>query len=293
MTPRVYLNGRLVPAGRAAISIDDHGFLYGDGAYETLRAYGGKPSFLMDHLRRLESSLSGLRLSRPPSQIMLRQAVVKVIDSNRLSDAVVRITVTRGPGPRGLDPRLCPEPTVLITAAPVPILPPAVYSAGVTVALATVRRNDPAATPPAIKSISCLNGVLAKMQANDLKAFEALMLSADGALTEGTVTNFFLVKGRTLSTPRLDGSLLAGVTRGAVIRLARRAGYRIQERRLAPRDLRAADEMFLTSTVMEIVPVSRVIFQSPRRNTVRVGDGRPGFVTRDLMARYRAAVRPR
>lgn len=285
---KVFLNGRIVPAARAAIPIDDHGFLYGDGVYETVRVYRGRAFLLNEHLRRLDRSLKGLRLRPPMALAAIGRAVVKTVAANRLAEAVVRVTLTRGPGPRGLDPALCRRPTLLITAVPVRMPPPALYRAGVTAAVVSIRRNSPAALPPQIKSISCLNGVLAKMEASRRGAFEAILLAEDGGIAEGTVSNIFAVRGREVSTPRLDGKLLPGVTRDLVLKLARQAGLRVRERRLTPADLLSSDEAFLTSSVMEILPITRLV---TARGRSRIGLGEAGPVAADLLGRYREFTR--
>jgi len=282
---KVYLNGKMIPESRASIRVDDRGFLSGDGVYETLRVYEGRLFRLDAHLKRLARSLRGLRLTPPFSLPALGRAAQRTVASNRLGDGVVRITITRGPGPRGLDPRPCRTPTVLITAVPLAAPPAEVFDRGITAAVVNVTRNSASAVRPDLKSISCLNGILAKMAATDAGAFEGILLTADGAVAEGTVTNVFVVKKRALLTPALDGNLLPGVTRNVVLGLARRAGLTVRETRLTPADLAGADELFLTSSVMEILPVGRLVLaRSGRRRTARLP---VGPITRDLAHRYR------
>lgn len=292
----VFFNGKWIPEKKAVVPITDHGFLYGDGVYETLRVYNGKPFLLGDHLRRLNHSMLGVRLSPPMSLVQLGYAVQKTIELNKHKEAVVRITITRGPGEYGFDPSLCSSPTVVISSRPLKPYPAEYYKKGILAAVVSVRRNSPDALPPWIKSTSCLNGILAKMESLDLAAQEALMLGPDKNLTEGTVSNVFLTRKNCVMTPRLDDGLLAGVTRDWVCRLVREGGYELQQKRLGLPDLASADEVFLTSTIMEIMPVSRLVFNvSGHKKQMRLGpysktSGWIGPVAVDLMRRFRASI---
>jgi len=293
---QVFLNGKLVPEKKATVSIQDHGFLYGDGVYETIRVYGGRPFLLHEHLRRLNNSMRGIRLTPPLSLIDIGHAVQKTILANRHKEAVIRLTVTRGPGAYGFDPALCDRPTLVITSTPFKPYPREYYRKGILVAVVSIQRNSPAALPPDVKSTSCLNGILAKMESLDLAAQEGLFLTEEGTLCEGTVSNVFLVKGDELLTPRLEGTLLPGVTREWVCMLARSSGIKVQETRISVSALIAADEIFLTNTTMEIMPVSRVVLNhTPRRKVFRTGpyaegSGHVGPMTFELMARFRQSV---
>jgi branched-chain amino acid aminotransferase len=288
----VYLNGKFIPESKAVIPITDHGFLYGDGVYETIRVYKGKPFLLSRHLLRLNDSLRGIHLLPPISLIQLGMIVQKTIDANKHKDAAVRIIITRGPGPHGFDPTRCLKPTVLITSTPRSPHESDVYKKGIIAAVVSVRRNNSQALPPSIKSTSCLNGILAKIEATQLGAQEGLMLRDDLAISEGTVSNVFIVKKHTILTPELDGFLLPGVTREWVCQLAREAWYKVEEKRLILKDLVHADEVFLTSTLMEIVPVKRLIFNhNGEQQQLRLGpysrtSGHVGPVTLDLMNRF-------
>jgi branched-chain amino acid aminotransferase len=283
------VNGNLVPEKKAVVSIHDHGFLYGDGVYETMRVYGGQVFRLDEHLRRLRHSAGGIGLRPPMSYQSIGGAVRSTVRANRLNEAVVRLTLTRGPGLYGFDPRLCPAPTLVIVARPFVPYPAHYHSRGVTAAVVGVRRNSPLSLPPHVKSTSCLNGILAKVQSLRLGAKEGIMLTLDGFFAEGTVSNVFLVKNKVLSTPLLEGHLLAGVTRDWVCRLARKAGYTVQEKKLPLSAAVSADEMFLTNTTWEVLPVKRLVIadQPGRVRKVEMG---PGPVTRDLLARFRESI---
>jgi branched-chain amino acid aminotransferase len=292
----VFLNGKWVPEKKATISISDHGFLYGDGVYETIRVYNGKPFLLSEHLRRLNNSMLGIRLSTPMSLMQIGFAIRKTIEMNKHKEAVVRLTITRGLGEYGFDPATCTKPTIVITSKPVAPYPATFYKKGILAAVVSVRRNAPEALSPSIKSTSCLNGILAKIESLDLAAQEGIMLGSDRCLTEGSVSNVFLVKQNHVMTPRLDDGLLAGVTRDWVCRLVKDAGYVLQEKKLGVSDLASADEIFLTSTIMEIMPVSRVVLNyDQHRRQFRLGpyaktSGTVGPVVLDLMHRFRESI---
>jgi len=274
---KVFLNGRILPASRARVSVFDHGFLYGDGIYETVRVYNGQVFHWPDHYKRLKASARRIALLCPWSAAYLDRAIRQTVQANHKEEASVRITVARGPGALGLDPRLSPRPTLAMMLHPERPLEK-LQRDGVSIMIPRVRRNHPACLDPQIKSNNSLNTILARMEADKAGAFEAVLLNLDGYLTEGTTTNIFLVKGRKIHTPALSCGLLEGVTRAEVIRLARRAGFKVTEGRFTPRDLRRADEIFLTSTTLEIAPVVRVLQQWRKH---------PGPVTRSLqMAWY-------
>ncbi len=288
---RIYINGKIVPERRAVLPVHDHGFLYGDGVYETLRVYRGKIFQTAGHLKRLKHSADGIRLRLPLSLKGIGEAMAKTVRANKLKEAVVRLTVSRGTGAYSFDPRPCKHPTLVIVAFPFTPYPPSYHRDGITAGLVSIRRNSPLSLPPHVKSTSCMNGILAKMESIDLGATEGIMLTREGFVAEGTVSNVFIVKRRKLMTPKLEGTLLAGVTRDYVCRLARRAGYRVSETKISGAALLSADEVFLTNTTMEVLPIARIVSNiGPRRRAV--GIGRPGPVTRDLMHRFTASLQP-
>ncbi len=261
----VFLNGRYFPEEKAHISVSDHGFLYGDGLYDTLRVRRGKPVFLREHLARFASALRQLHFSIPFHASQLSAIIASLIQKNKLSEASVRITVTRGAGSPGLDPRLCAKPTVLVTARSFFGYPVELVRGGLTLAVVGVQRNTPRSTPPGVKSISCLNGVLAKIESLKMGADEALLLTERGHIAEGSVSNVFIVKNGVLYTPRLDGNQLPGVTRALVCRLARRLKIPLREQALKPAVLFSADEVFLTNALMNVMRVKTVLWKDGSR----------------------------
>lgn len=272
----VFLNGRFLHESRAHLSVFDHGFLYGDGVYETVRVYNGRVFRWPDHIRRLRRSCRWLSLACPWSSSMLERAIGALVRKNLRDSASVRITVSRGPGPLGFDPALCPTPTLAMMLHPDrPV--ERLQAQGVTIAIPSVRRSHPDTLDPAIKSNNTLNLILAKMEAKRRRAFEAVLLNLDGHLTEGTTSNLFFAKGKRLFTPALSCGLLEGVTRAVVIRLARRLGIPVREGRYTLADLRRADEIFLTSTTLEIVPVTSVV-TPPRPHAVAVTSPRRSLI---------------
>ena len=283
---KAWLNKGLCEESRARVSVFDHGFLYGDGIYETLSVHDGKPIFLAEHLTRLRNSCWRIHLRLPWTAPWLARAVRRTLSANKKPDSVLRIQVSRGPGPLGFDTKGCGSPTLVIFQRPFPIYPPAFFEQGVKAAIVRTRRNHPLCLPPEAKSTNCLNGILAKEEAVRLGAFEGILLNLSGFVTEGTVSNVFAVRRGRLWTPSLDCGLLAGVTRGLIIRLARRAGLPVREGRITASDLARSDEIFLTNSLFGVMPVTRLRIPAARR----VGDGRVGPVTRLLVGCYRQAM---
>lgn len=275
----VYLNGHFVPRDQALISVFDHGFLYGDGIYETMRAYNGRIFLLDKHLTRLKHSAEAISLQLPLSLEKISDALAEALRVNKLHEAYVRIQVSRGPGEIGLDPALCTAPTMVITVRPFKDYPAAQYDNGVSVRIVQTRRNHPLALNPAIKSTNFLNNILAKIESLQTGAYEAIMLNTEGDVAEGTISNIFIVKKNVLITPHVETGILEGVTRGLVLHLGRKQHIQIRETRVRPKDLFDADECFITNTVIEIMPVTTV-------DDRVIGEGKPGPVTRALMKSY-------
>ncbi len=250
----IWINDRLVDARSARVSAFDHGFLYGDGVYETVHAYGYQIFHWPDHYRRFLNSASRIALRCPWAGRALERAVVKLLKANRQPNASVRITLARGPGPLGLDPSVCKTPTLVMMLHPHRDVE-RYQREGVSIGITQVRRNPPEALDPQIKSISSLNTIQAKMEANAMGVFEAILLNLKGELTEGTTSNIFFVKQGQLYTPSLACGLLPGITRGVVLKLAKLHEIPAHEGRYRPLDLLKAEEVFLTSTTLEVVPV--------------------------------------
>jgi branched-chain amino acid aminotransferase len=253
---KVFLNNNLVPEEDASVSVYDHGFLYGDGVYETMRAYEGVVFKLDEHVSRLNQSALFIQLTIPEKQFM-RDAVYQTLSANKLSDAYIRVTVSRGKGPIGLDPALCKHPTFIIIAKEFKGYPEARYQEGVKAILAKTRKNLSEALNPQIKSLNFLNNILATIEAKEQGADEAIMLNAHGFIAEGTVSNIFFVSDDTLCTPSLDAGILNGITRETVISIAQRADITVREGMFPPGDLLNAQEVFYTNTSSEILPISR------------------------------------
>jgi branched-chain amino acid aminotransferase len=279
----IYLNDRFVPREEALISVFDHGFLYGDGVYETLRAYGGRVLQLSEHLTRLERSASCIYLQLPMNRAHLADLIRTSLDRNNLQEAYIRVTVSRGPGEIGLDPALCKTPTVVIVAKSFEPYPASFYAEGVSVAVVQTRRNLPDAVPSQVKSLNFLNNILAKIEAIAAGAHEGLMLNHRSELAEGTTSNVFLVREGHLLTPSIDCGILDGITRRMVLKLAEESGIPVHETRLGIQNVYEADECFLTNTTQEIMPVKRV-------DDRLVGGSRPGPITRRLQNLFRDRI---
>jgi branched-chain amino acid aminotransferase len=277
----IFLNDGFVRKEDAMVSVFDHGFLYGDGVYETLRAYGGRLFRLRQHLARLRRSASLIGLEIPIVEQDLIAVLQEAMKRNNLTDAYLRITVSRGEGAIGLDPRLCARPTVVVISLPLQPYPAELFNTGVSLAIMNVRRNLATALPPMIKSLNFLNNILAKQEASRAGAFDGLMLNAEDHITECTTSNIFFVKNRCVHTPSAACGILDGITREIVLSLAREQEFPTEEGRYLPNALLEADECFLTNTTMEIMPV-RDIDKRP------IGNEKPGPVTGRLRELFRA-----
>jgi branched-chain amino acid aminotransferase len=279
----IYLNNKLVPKGKAMVSVYDHGFLYGDGIYETLRVYDGVVFKLSEHIDRLFSSASMIGLSVPKSPAAITGAVYKTLSANKHKDAVVRITVSRGAGPLGLDPGLCPKPTFVIMTHAFKPYPRRSYQKGLSIAIVNTKRNYGKALNPQIKSLNFLNNILAKIEAKEMDVQEAIMLNYRGYIAEGTVSNIFFVRDSTLCTPSLKVGILGGITRSIILALARKSKIRLKEGQFKPVDLYEAQEVFISNTTMEVMPVHEI-------NNKIISDT-PGQITKKLRQDYNRAVR--
>ncbi|PKL52466.1 MAG: branched-chain amino acid aminotransferase [Nitrospira bacterium HGW-Nitrospira-1] len=276
---RIFLNKKIVPEPEAVVSVYDHGFLYGDGIYETMRAYNGVVFMLDKHLERLGRSASLTKLDIPETGF-IKDAVSMTMEANKLSDAYIRVTVSRGKGAIGLDPALCKEPTFVVIAEHFKKYPEHLYSSGVKLVIAKTRRNLVFAINPKIKSLNFLNNIFAKMEAKERGAYEAIMLNAEGLIAEGTVSNIFFVKDNVLCTPAPEVGALDGITREVVINLAKKNGVKVSEGEYYPDDLFNASEVFFTNTTSEIMPVSQV----------ELIDYKVGDVTKSLHMLYKEEV---
>ncbi len=275
----IYINGEFVPAEKAAVSVFDHGFLYGDGVFEGVRAYGGRVFRLKEHVKRLFDSAQAIMLCVPMTQDELGEAILKTLRQNSLKDAYIRPIVTRGFGDLGLDPTKCSLATVIIIATEWGAMYGNLYEVGLTAVSVAVRRNSPDALPPNVKSLNYLNNIMAKIEANIKGGNEAIILDSQGRISEGSGDNIFVIKDRKIYTPYTINNL-KGITREAVIELAKARGYEVLERDLGLFDLYTGDEVFVTGTAAEVAPVTKIDGRI-------IGDGKPGPATKDLMAAFK------
>ena len=284
MTMKIFLNGQLVGKEQAVVSVFDHGLLYGDGVFEGIRVYGGNVFLLKAHIERLYESAKAIRLEIPMTQAAMIQATKETAAANGIGDGYIRLIVTRGAGSLGLDIRRTSDPQVIIIADTITLYPPEIYQNGMNLITASTIRNHPAALPARIKSLNYLNTILAKIEGTDAGTVEALMLNHKGEVAECTGDNIFILKNGVLKTPSPDAGILEGITRNAVLQLAREAGIPTQETTLIRHDLYVADEMFLTGTAAEVVPVVSL-------DGRKIGDGKPGPITQRLLELFHEFTR--
>jgi len=275
----IYLNGRFVPEEQATVSVFDHGFLYGDGVFEGIRAYDGRVFRLEEHVQRLFDSAQAIMLSIPLSQKEMCEAILETLRKNNLRNAYIRPIVSRGYGDLGLDPNKCPRPSVIIIAIDWGAMYGDLYEVGLTAISVAVRRNSPDSLPPNIKSLNYLNNILAKIEANVKGGNEAIILDSRGLVSEGSGDNIFVIKEGQISTPHTISNL-KGITRAAVMELAEIKGNPIQEKEMGLFDLYTAEEVFVTGTAAEVAPVTKVDGRV-------IGTGKPGPITKELMAAFK------
>lgn len=256
--PVCWLNGRIVPLSEARVSVYDHGLLYGDGVFEGMRFYHTRAFRLDRHLARLHASASAIRLPIPYDAPALASAVQQTIAAFGKPEGYLRLVVTRGVGRLGLDPSSCGRPNVFIIADELMLVPDAVRRQGARLIIAATRRIAVDALDPRIKSLNYLNHILARMEASEARADEAILLNAAGHVTEGSADNIFIVRNRTLLTPPAIDGALEGITREAVLQLAAVLHVPARETSLSPHDLYTADECFLTGTGAELIPVAEI-----------------------------------
>jgi branched-chain amino acid aminotransferase len=280
----IFMNDRLVPEDEARVSVFDHGLLYGDGVFEGLRSYSGKVFRLDAHLDRLWASARAICLEIPLSKAAVAKAVNETLAANKLSDGYVRLVVTRGAGSLGLDPNRTQNPQVIVIADTISLYPREFYEQGLKIVTAATQRVQSAALSPRIKSLNYLNNIMAKLEGLRAGCVEALMLNHKGEVAECTGDNVFVVRAGILLTPPPDAGILEGITRNAVMELARAAGIDCREATLTRHDLYTADECFLTGTAAEVIPVVDI-------DGRMIGAGTPGPVTKQLTTAFHALVR--
>jgi branched-chain amino acid aminotransferase len=279
----IFLNGKFVKKEEAVISVYDHGFLYGDGVFEGIRVYSGNVFKLEAHLKRLYESAHSIMLSIPYTLEEMTQIIVDTVRVNELSSAYIRVVISRGKGNLGLDPSSCSNAGVIVIAEQLALYPQELYQRGLKVGSVATRRNRPDVLSPQIKSLNYLNNILVKLEANQAGVDEALMLNDQGYVTEGSADNIFIIKNGVIYTPPVYLGALEGITRNAIIELARKNGYEVKEQPFTRHDVYIADEVFLTGTAVEVIAVNEV-------DTRKIKDGKPGPVTNHLLAEFRKVV---
>lgn len=280
---KIYLDGKFVDSADAKVSVFDHGLLYGDGVFEGIRLYGGNVFRLEEHLERLEYSAKAILLDMPLSRKELSWATCETCRQNNLTDAYIRLVITRGVGDLGLAPWLCPKPTVFVIASKISLYPKEHYDNGLAIVTVPTRRISPAALPPTIKSLNYLNNILGKIEAKQFGALEAIMLNDQGYVAECTADNVFIVHKGEIVTPAASAGALKGITRETVIDIARELGVPLRECNMTRYDIWCADECFLTGSGAEVIPVVKLDGRV-------IGDGRPGAVTQRVLAAFRQRV---
>lgn len=281
--PVVYLNGKFVPRSSATVSVTDHGLLYGDGVFEGIRAYAGSVFQLGEHIRRLYESAKYIQLRIPFDPAGMEASILETLRRNNLRDAYIRVVITRGPGDLGVNPDLCKAPTVFIIAEGLASSLDPKAPRVIRTIISSVRRDNVDATTHEVKSLNYLNSILAKIEANNAGVEDAIMLDSRGFVSEGSVTNVFIVKEKKVMTPSPASAILHGITRKRIIRLCGDLGLQAEEKDVTPFELVSADEVFLVGTKSEILSVGSV-------NGRRIGTGGAGPFTLKLMQEFSKLV---
>ncbi|MGE7826149.1 branched-chain-amino-acid transaminase [Paenibacillus sp. NPDC093718] len=279
----IYLDGEFVTKENAKVSVFDHGFLYGDGIFEGIRIYNGNIFKCKEHLDRLYDSAKSIDLVIPLAYDELLEAMAETIRRNDMRNGYIRIVVSRGAGNLGLDPRRCPKPTVLIIVEQLAIYSEGAYLNGLKAVSVAQRRNIPDALNPKIKSLNYLNNILVKIQSNFAGADEAIMMNAQGYVTEGSGDNIFIVKNGVVTTPPCYLGALEGITRQAIIDLCDKLGIKLKEEPFSMHDVYIADEVFFTGTAAEVIAAREI-------DGRMIGKGQAGPITLQLLEEFRKIV---
>jgi branched-chain amino acid aminotransferase len=280
---KIFLNGSFVNSNRAKISVFDRGFLYGDGLFETMRAYWGEVFRLGDHLDRLFRSAKEIELSFSYTRKELRNIIKRILKINSLSEAYIRLTVTRGVSETGLISKPKSSPTLVIVARKFKPLSPSEYRRGWKATIVEPRQNQ-ASPLSRLKSLNFLNNILARKEAKTKRVDEGILLNSVGDVTEASTSNIFLVKRGSIITPREESGLLPGITRGVVLELSNSLGLKAYKRRISLNELMAADEAFFTNSLIEIMPLVEI-------DGHRIDKGRPGPTTGRIYKAYKDLVK--
>lgn len=279
MALQIWIDDKLVDESEAKISVFDHGLLYGDGVFEGIRVYEGRIFEMEAHLERLYNSANVIRLEIPMTKAELTDATEKTVKANNITNGYIRLVITRGIGLLGIDPFNCKEPQVIIIAAQIQLYPEELYEKGIKVISASTLRNHPMSLPPEIKSLNYLNNILAKIEANDKGALEAIMYNCQGHVAEASADNVFIISDGSLLTPPIKAGALPGITRDVVMKLAEANDIEVEEKSLTCDDLYAADEFFLTGTGAEIIGIVELDGRV-------IGNGKPGVITKLLRKKF-------
>ncbi len=280
---KIYLDGEFVDQSEAKISVFDHGLLYGDGIFEGIRIYQGNVFRLEEHLERLEYSAKAILLKMPWSRKEISDAVCETCRQNQLADGYIRLVVTRGVGDLGLSPWLCPKPSIFVIANKIALYPEEHYTTGLSIVTVPTRRVNPAALSPSVKSLNYLNNILAKIEAKQFGALEAIMLNDQGYVAECTGDNIFIVHKGEIITPAASQGALKGITRDTILNIATEIQVPLREANLTRYDVWNADECFLTGTAAEVIPVVKL-------DGREIGSGKPGDITQKVLASFRRRV---
>jgi branched-chain amino acid aminotransferase len=280
---KIYLDGKFVDEADAKVSVFDHGLLYGDGVFEGIRLYGGNIFRLEEHLERLEYSAKAIMLTMPLNRQQLSDVTCETCRVNGLTDAYIRLVITRGVGDLGLAPWLCAKPSMFIIASKISLYPKEYYDHGLAIVTVPTRRISPAALPSTVKSLNYLNNILGKIEAKQFGALEAIMLNEQGYVAECTADNVFIVHKGELITPSASQGALKGVTRATVVDIAKEIGVPMREADMTRYDIWCADECFLTGTGAEVIPVVKL-------DGREIGVGKPGPITQRVRASFRRRV---
>ena len=278
----IYIDGKYLPKEEAHISVFDHGFLYGDGVFEGIRAYNGRVFRLQEHLDRLYDSARTIDLKVPVPKEEMAGIILEVLRRNKLSNGYIRPLLTRGVGDLGLDPRKCPIASVIVIAVEWGAMYGDLYEKGLKAITVSVRRNPAEALPPNVKSLNYLNNILGKIEANYKGGDEAIFFDTNGYMSEGSGDNIFIVKNGIIFTPPTLNNL-RGITRAVVLEIAKSHGLTLVEQNLGYYDMYSADEVFVTGTAAEVAPIVLIDGRA-------IGTGKPGPVTRQLMAAFRTVT---
>jgi len=276
----IYVNGAFVPKEKAVISIYDHGFLYGDGVFEGIRVYQGNIYKLEEHVNRLFESAHSIMLTIPHTKQEIQDIIIETVNKNQFMSAYIRVVISRGTGDLGLDPRNCVEPTVVIIVEKLTLYSDSLYEVGLKVASVANRRSSPDVLNTQIKSLNYLNNILVKLSSIQADANEAIILNNQGYVTEGSADNIFIIKNKVVKTPPIYLGALEGITRNAIIEIAKEKGYDLVEAPFTLHDVYIADEVFLTGTAVEVIPVIAVDHR-------QIGNGKPGNITKELLQSFR------